>query len=814
MSEEESDSGTETSSNGEDAESDKEQKEGKKGGGESSAENDSNEGKKNKDEKEKKATDKGDTADAHNKEENGGRGGEAGKGDDKKKSTKDDKEAQGKGKDGDKDSKDKEPEPAVGSTVALQEGSGYCSNFVSRILSKLGVFVLPWLYCLIMYVISRYMSREDELCLNNSCKTASSYVRASINTSLNPCDNFYDYVCQGWMKNFQNDIDSATSMLTFPLYFNSSDNASGNVAKALRTLKHCQDAFGAVDDSSADDLLQFLHNNLNLLWPQRTEGGPQAVIDLVVYLQMTYDISPFFDMLFSSGMAQLTIDVNRRYRPWYTHYSRTRGKEFRKALITKVVASMSTTPYPNLVANIIAVEDSISSIDSNVDDTFQTLKVRVLAHSEFNHTWPLVSAIWRLCKSRQRRILLKRTRALLIATEKLESLLTLLQDASMTEAILDFIGWITVEILGRRLSPTVRRAIQQTCTEFKVDPVTKHVIREDSCYREVYRLFALVLDRNTYHTSNHTALARFESIFHNLQSRIALLLDDTGWVDTITKGGMVRALNNFGTQVGMLKKYRFKGVETRYSKLKPVDESNSFLKNFLLIARSLSSYLLSVSFQDTYPRDYWTVIAKVRYLETVNTIFVPLSTVKSKLHGDDPVPLSLLYGSTVLQMAVATFNEGYLGYTGIMETAWSSVTQHRFDVFMSCFRNNFDSRGPIPDNPTAYYIRLLALRTVFHMYRLAVQRQKGDTVLLTSNDPLKRLSAHQLFFVTTCLNLCTRDEENMDQFSRLCNLPMRRIKSFSTSFFCDSIDMLAIAPFNCTPLRLAQDYYRTNKTIF
>lgn len=701
-----------------------------------------------------------------------------------------------------------EIEGALAAAATVQEDiKKEFSTVAPRVLSMFVLYGLPWLYWVVMSLMANALRHIDPVCKHDYCVQAAMYVQSSINMSHKPCDNFYDYVCDGWRESYGDDVNAGVTLLNMSQYFQRSNNITPNALKALDVLEFCHSSFSSVVDANFDDLQLFLKNTLRLNWPARTRGGVQAVADIVVYLQMTYDVHPFFHIRLTSGMKLLSVNVNERYHPWYLHYRLTQQAIFREKLISAVAFTMSSSVHPNLISNIIAIEDAVEKIAAGVDTKRQLIKIKVLSHREFNFTWPFISALWRYCRPRQRQLMARRTTSAVYAEWKLRAILTLLTNATHAEATLDYIGWVVIESLGRRLSPTLRRTMAQVCDAYKVSHIARLVFRTDNCFWETYRLFALVLDRQNFHSFNRSLLMDVDHMFGELVRRVKNALYVLPWMDQTTRRRMVKRLSTFSCNVGLMKKYRYHGVEAVYDKLEELNPDDSFLNVSLRITKLLNMHYLSLSFRGSYPPQVWSAVPAIRFVHDHDTVFVPTSMVVLPLYERSTVPISLLYGRAAVQMAMAIFHEGYRSHTAMADTAWTFVTERRFQVFTECVTKGFDNKTTLLGDPALAFLRVAALRIAFQMYQLSTLKVRKDTVLHLENATTP-LTAHQLFFIGSCLDLCTRDEEQLNEMMALCNLPMRRLKRFAEAFSCDSGDKLGPLYFPCTPLRLAKQYYR------
>jgi hypothetical protein len=47
--------------------------------------------------------------------------------------------------------------------------------------------------------LSKCSNKQSDICTTTACQTAGKLIRDSINSSVDPCDDFHTFVCDGWM---------------------------------------------------------------------------------------------------------------------------------------------------------------------------------------------------------------------------------------------------------------------------------------------------------------------------------------------------------------------------------------------------------------------------------------------------------------------------------------------------------------------------------------------------------------------------------------------------------------------------------------
>ena len=148
-------------------------------------------------------------------------------------------------------------------------------------------------------------TNKTDMCLTDECILVSSKIYRSLNTQVDPCDNFYEYACGGWFK--QNLIPSGFprwGILSSITYANQliiksqleSDRANMTEAelKAKKFYLSCMDPYDKIEKLGSKPLMDIL-NPIMYKSPTLQLEVNQSFIELLTFIQMEYGLNALFE---------------------------------------------------------------------------------------------------------------------------------------------------------------------------------------------------------------------------------------------------------------------------------------------------------------------------------------------------------------------------------------------------------------------------------------------------------------------------------------------------------------------------------------
>ncbi|KAH8041549.1 hypothetical protein HPB51_016994 [Rhipicephalus microplus] len=671
--------------------------------------------------------------------------------------------------------------------------SDVSAPYLPRILSIMGMTVLPVAYCILSVLFAEIVKPQDSVCRSEACRSTAKFIESSINVHVRPCSDFYEFVCSGWESTYPTDASTMITLVNLSLYMPSGTNHPPNIIKAISFHESCATTFAGPPDSSIDEIKSFLTDDLRFNWPTVLPNS-QEFFRILVELQLSYLIHPFVDLSFDSGMSNLRLAIEDRYHPWYLSYAATSNLNFRSHLMNDVLGEVFQQTLPvGIVSNITYVEDEIRMVTTG-DDELLVVRLRVLSQDPFKVGWQLLRALGNYFDPEQKRLLINKVVARVSDLAVLKKTLSLMNEKSTLPAMSSYMAWVIVETLGRHTSPALRKTMMETAKRFRVTNVTEHIFRVDVCYYETYRLFALVLDRYMYQKFDKDIISDWEEIVVNAKRYVRAQLEDLYWMDAKTLSKMQTRIRNLVSEVGILSRFRYEDVEEAYTRLPDIDSTIPFTTLYVSVLDSLSQTLRAKSYRYIYPRDVWSIVPTVRHVYSHNVLFVPLSVFMTSFFGTENFPAALIYGYLVTQVTNAIYYEGYYSNKYRAAETWNLPTERKFRMHMKCYNDAYNNVTYQLKDPAESFFRSGALLRAYQMF-MTDKGSSGSFVL-----PAVELSPVQLFLVGSCINLCVRNDETRVMNKALCNWPMRRVKIFQQAFKCHPAEALAHLRVNCSGL--------------
>ncbi|XP_064457184.1 endothelin-converting enzyme 2-like [Ornithodoros turicata] len=149
--------------------------------------------------------------------------------------------------------------------------SGYCAwNYIIILLALIILLILVGL----LYLAYKYRDHEDStLCKTTACYMYRDMLKDSMDFEMNPCNNFYQYVCSRWDKNhnvptYRQHLDEFFRILFKTLEVKVAFQHQSAVEKAISFFQSCRKAiFARGRESGEYKTLKSIWVKCGILWP-------------------------------------------------------------------------------------------------------------------------------------------------------------------------------------------------------------------------------------------------------------------------------------------------------------------------------------------------------------------------------------------------------------------------------------------------------------------------------------------------------------------------------------------------------------------
>lgn len=188
--------------------------------------------------------------------------------------------------------------------------SGICFPFkITKTVVLLVIIVILMIICAVLSALLTRKSvtqRTDNVCVTEGCIDASHYIFHSIDFSVDPCDDFYQYACGGWMK--KNPIPESKSFWAkYTVLQEQNDrlvrqkliktkNVTGAVKKAKAFYDACMDET-TISTIGSKPLLKIIAdlggwNIASTTWNE----AKFSLQEMLTAVQRNYSVAAFFSM--------------------------------------------------------------------------------------------------------------------------------------------------------------------------------------------------------------------------------------------------------------------------------------------------------------------------------------------------------------------------------------------------------------------------------------------------------------------------------------------------------------------------------------
>uniref|UniRef100_A0A023GNH0 Putative m13 family peptidase n=1 Tax=Amblyomma triste TaxID=251400 RepID=A0A023GNH0_AMBTT len=688
-----------------------------------------------------------------------------------------------------------------------------------------------WAFSLLTY--STMAKDEYTVCESDVCLRRAELISASLNTSVNPCENFYSYACGGWQQKhvipehrssygeIERLADQLLETLKGILERIAPSNVSQNVTEKLAVAyKSCVDSSSKEDVPS--DMINILEESGLVGWPITSEdsGVSQTLTSCTIVLLKT-GIHPVLEMYVgkspgNSGTNVIQVDqigfhlmdketlLSLKENGYESAY-----KRLIKEVLKFVNQKASPTELDKVTDSVLRFEQQLASLTASSDEREDIYKIYVkttIGELQDNFsTFPLLEFLNNEF-SPAKITLTKDDFVDLYALEYYKKLTKFLETASPVD-LFNYAGYRVMLNLGKHASKTFQKAL----TDFKNDAFeyTNGNVRWKECIKLMKEAMAEIIGY-IYVSDKFSAESKkeVEIIAGKIKDAYMEILQNSEWMDSAEKEAATHKLKEMAAKIGYPDWQLDVGYLEALYKHVPHHRANSpFVRVWYDISQNnwinhLSKLRESVARNSDWPVGPAEVNAF--YTPYGNEIVYPAGILQPPFY-ERGLPWSLKMGSLGAMMA-HEMTHGFdlagrrFDANGELVESQSGDTSESFETKARCFREQYgnitDPDANIPLNGEQTLNENIAdnggLQVAFAAYQ-HILNEKDPTNKIRLKG-LENLSSMKLFFIGNAMTWCGRIEQERLKYDieeskyspnkYRASVPIENMKEFATAFEC------------------------------
>ncbi|KAK8780555.1 hypothetical protein V5799_018104 [Amblyomma americanum] len=611
----------------------------------------------------------------------------------------------------------------------------------------------------------RFERNRDQvvICDSNACEEYSRCLAESINVSVNPCHNFYRYVCDGWHRSgngktvFENLVDAFFDKVSSTLH-RSRTTQSGIVQKAAFLLLACEKA--GIGATNIFPELRGMLTSAGVTWPL-SSPKPDALAT-VVNIVRTFNVDALLTArpIMSRNRTALKIFPHREFSAIKQRWQTLTAQNMHEVYYLRLYEELSVVECGdrctvnvsdryiehNRTENFIFRELETYNIRSQLTFFHNITEVMKETSCNLLQSLPVIMASAGIPDAKKN---------LHVYVTNLYYLRTFCQLIyTLGQSVIDdYAGWFTVHTLAPLASSGLAAMYYGTAR--------KDGLAERQCMRLTEQSFgwATYLTYYFQYTTQRTREIELQ-VIEDIRNAQLELIGQSAWLQTAA--GLDENVRGLDVRVGGTTKQR-QYIDNAFSRL--VVKKDNFGANWLHVAQFV-----------------WRLLASTR--ANTECAFVPASE-RARLVDYDgarrdaavapyaeslPVfhpslPRAVLYGAFGVSVAHAVLE------------AFLDAVNERSDIGPAVRRRElcYLDLSALKSGGEHSLAKFLALDAAWAAF--AAQAETTDTRL----GRLPAFSERQLFFLAHCYLQCGSSPEKAEA---LCNGPLKNSEAFADAFSC------------------------------
>ncbi|XP_064476796.1 neprilysin-like [Ornithodoros turicata] len=658
-------------------------------------------------------------------------------------------------------------------------------------------------------------------CREPNCFDIISEMSTSIDPSINPCDNFYKYVCSGWRQNYPTDVHNLGLLrrrihhsLFQTLTYYETANASDAVDIAATYFQSCTRVALKGDKPGTETLRRFL-DHIGVPWPSVRSAWRAGALELLVKLSLDWGIAVVFDLSIVPNFktnkgAILHLEESMVLYEWIIERTRLGGFEAVGAYI-KELAQILGDPrvdYASFAEKLALVDLDILSMA--LENKFQ-ISARSPSYVKFGelHTFtgPLIQAHrWIVTINRhlpEDRPISSDDSIFVSDTNVFTRIESLLAHYLINDRASIIVMYIVFHVI-RQLAPY---------TSLRLASLPYALTSSAHSRSRLYQVFLLQCYSSVTEHMGHAIAWMFVEKWVAEKTRLKVAglaasirdvthrsFEDVDWMDGETRQQALRKITMLREIIGLPEHLVSRGAVNRFYRYVP-SHREPFLATLLDVKRAEMNRLKDAFATERKMRrediPVSLVAANAYYVSVYHIIVIPAGLMFSPFYvigGRDSLNyggLGHIVGHEI--MHVFDPEHGLLDETGLIVDWYSDYSKAKFHENTECLKqmyNNASGNNETTLGESALsenFADCAGLLQAYRTFREALAKPLDPATMALSSGTIKVFSEEQLFFLSSCYKWCGWDGFSSPNYSPLslrCNVPLMNMPEFSEAFHC------------------------------
>ncbi|KAH7947752.1 hypothetical protein HPB52_015607 [Rhipicephalus sanguineus] len=665
---------------------------------------------------------------------------------------------------------------------STSRGSSHKANLHSAIV--LFVAALAVAGCVLLF--ARWLTYEPivALCETAGCEKHVKELKAAMDTSVDPCTDFYSFTCGSWkpMGNEKSLLARVfASSAAIAMEEMQGDPQQSIVPAAPLFYQSCVGARIEID--SELKIFKDFKQDMGLMWPEKTQNDATNPLTLLLNLSINWNFHMFFNLrampVYRKRSQTLYMRRGLMTPKWQDLSEPRKWTANVREHCRLLKANLPDSGYAELEDVVKDLMNAAISVppDATNDTKFVLKDIEHFTKPASNWWRDQLNALhgpqfaWTLNSPvalEDPTILQKLDRLVNNYKEKKASLLT-------------GFAWVFVRqnlwlIAGKP------ELIHEGANAAVLEMTMKR-----ACLNHVQSYFGLLISaKHIYARYNATVRGELQRFYDMIKSEVKKSIRDSYWIDTIVKDKTYAKLDELSFNAMPDDRFFSKIDLAQLYKDFPRIRA-PFVENFIAIAKAYRKVIGDDSFISIFSKRLGGGDAS-RYNYYYNIAYVALGAMEPPILYDDGT-LAMRYASLGMMLAqcmVRSFDShgAFVNKAGENEAWWGASEDLQKHLHCDLLDGQGGpTGGPGSRRQSALFPLVNGLAVAYAAYRseaaLTYLSQHGvDEFRLRG---LEELTEDQLFFLTYCLSTCAL-KSNGDT----CNVPLRHSLRFAAAFRCSS----------------------------